>query len=123
MNIVRLYTSLEDTKFIYLILEYVKLGNLFFIIRNKGTLTEDEAFYFFIQTVAGIYFLHRNGFIHRDLKPENLLVGDKNVLKICDFGWCVEQTNRVESIEQRNTFCGTLEYMAPEMITQKSHDH
>jgi len=123
VNIVRLYTSLEDTKFIYLILEYVKLGNLFFIIRNKGTLTEDEAFYFFIQTVAGIYFLHRNGFIHRDLKPENLLVGDKNVLKICDFGWCVEQTNRVESIEQRNTFCGTLEYMAPEMITQKSHDH
>ena len=88
----RLYTSLEDDSFIYLILEYVRQGNLFFIIRNRkkqSLLNEDEAFYFFIQTVAGIYFLHQNGFIHRDLKPENLLVGEKNILKICDFGWCV----------------------------------
>ena len=86
----RLYTSIEDEHYIYLILEYVTKGNLFFIIRNrKVALSEDEAFYFFIQTVAGIYFLHKHGFIHRDLKPENLLVGDNNVLKICDFGWCV----------------------------------
>ena len=89
VNIVRLYANLEDDRFIYLILEYVEQGNLFFIIRKKAKLTEDEAFYFFIQTVAGIYFLHKNGFIHRDLKPENLLVGSDNVLKICDFGWCV----------------------------------
>lgn len=74
----RLYASLEDEKTIYLVLEHVKLGNLFHIIRarDKHVLTEDEAFYFFIQTVAGIYFLHQNGFIHRDLKPENLLVGE-----------------------------------------------
>ena len=66
-------------------------GNLFHIIRdNKSMLTEDKAFYFWIQTVAGFYFLHKNGYIHRDLKPENLLVGSDNVLKICDFGWCVE---------------------------------
>jgi len=52
-------------------------------------LTEDEAFYFFIQTVAGIYFLHKHGFIHRDLKPENLVVGEGEILKICDFGWVV----------------------------------
>ena len=130
VNIVRLFASLEDDKFIYLILEYVEQGNLFYIIRKKGMLTEDEAFYFFIQTVAGIYFLHKNGFIHRDLKPENLLVGSDNVLKICDFGWCVEAQigNETDEAgnnfdEQRNTFCGTLEYMAPEMITSKPHNH
>lgn len=123
----RLYTSLEDDRFIYLILEYVKQGNLFFIIRKKGMLSEAEAFYFFIQAVAGIYFLHKHGFIHRDLKPENLLVAQDNVLKICDFGWCVEATTEKSQentiIEQRNTFCGTLEYMAPEMITNKPHNH
>lgn len=127
MNIVRLYASLEDENFIYLILEYVKQGNLFFIIRNKGQLNEAEAFYFFIQVTAGIYFLHKNGFIHRDIKPENLLVSQENVLKICDFGWCVEattdHTTDTTNNEVRNTFCGTLEYMAPEMITNKPHNH
>jgi serine/threonine protein kinase len=62
--------------------------------------------------------LHNNGFIHRDLKPENLLVGDENVLKICDFGWCVQENVGVS----RTTFCGTLEYMAPEMITNQPHN-
>jgi serine/threonine protein kinase len=47
-NIIRLYTSLEDDKFIYLVLEYAAKGNLFYLIRNKKTLSEDEAFYFFI---------------------------------------------------------------------------
>lgn len=111
-NIIRLYASVEDEKFIYLILEYASKGNLFFLIRNRKTLTEDEAFFFFIQTCAGIYFLHKNGLIHRDIKPENLLIEEDNILKICDFGWCVELSER----QQRSTFCGTLEYMAPEMI-------
>jgi serine/threonine protein kinase len=111
-NIIRLYTSIEDDKFIYLILEYAAKGNLFYLIRNKKVLSEDEAFYFFIQTCAGIYFLHKNGLIHRDIKPENLLIGDDNILKICDFGWCVQTNNQ----QERNTFCGTLEYMPPEML-------
>lgn len=88
-NIIRLYTAVEDNNYIYLVLEYAAKGNLFYSIRNKKSFTEDEAFYFFIQTVSGIYFLHKNGLIHRDIKPENLLIGEDNVLKICDFGWCV----------------------------------
>jgi len=47
-NIIRLFTSFEDEHFIYLTLEYAAKGNLFYLIRNKKTLTEDEAFYFFI---------------------------------------------------------------------------
>lgn len=76
-------------------------------------MSEAESFFFFIQTCAGLHFLHSNGLIHRDLKPENLLVDDKNTLKICDFGWCVH----ARAGEERGTFCGTLEYMAPEMLT------
>lgn len=89
-NIIRLYTSLEDDEFIHLVLEYAAKGNLFYLIRHKKSLTEDEAFYFFTQLCSGLYFLHKNGFIHRDIKPENLLVSNDNILKICDFGWCVQ---------------------------------
>ena len=128
VNIVRMYADLEDDQFIYLVMEYVTKSNLFVLIKKEGSFTEETAFYFFIQTVAGIYFLHKNGFIHRDLKPENLLVNEDNVLKICDFGWTCESEidenddgNTYEG--QRNTFCGTLEYMAPEMINHRQHNH
>lgn len=110
-NIVRLYNYFEDKKYLYLILEYAPKGSLFTLIRKKKFLSEDEAFFFFIQSCAGIYFLHSNGLIHRDIKPENMLIGTNHQLKICDFGWCVAFDNR-----PRDTFCGTLEYMAPEMI-------
>jgi len=116
-NIIRLYNSFEDERYIYLVLEYAPSGTLFHYIRGKKKLTEDEAFYFFIQSCAGVYYLHKHGMIHRDIKPENLLIGEGSVLKICDFGWCVQSSG-----QSRSTFCGTLEYMAPEMIQNGLHN-
>lgn len=117
--ICRLYTSFEDKTTIYLALEYASKGNLFYLIRKEKNLSEDTAFYFFIQVCSGIYYLHKQGLIHRDIKPENILIKEGNIIKICDFGWCVQS----DHMQQRNTFCGTLEYMAPEMIQNKNHNH
>lgn len=117
--ICRLYTSFEDKTTIYLALEYASKGNLFYLIRKEKFLSEDTAFYFFIQVCSGIYYMHKQGLIHRDIKPENILIKEGNIIKICDFGWCVQTDN----MQQRNTFCGTLEYMAPEMIQNKAHNH
>jgi serine/threonine protein kinase len=93
-NVIRLYTSFEDNSKIYLLQEYAIHDNLFYYIgklkRKDNALTEDEAFYYFIQAVQSIYFLHSNGIIHRDLKPENLLVTADNTLKLCDFGTCAQ---------------------------------
>ena len=72
--ILRLYTCLEDSKFFYLVLEYTSEGNLFGLIKKEKSFSEPMAAFFFIQTVVGFYYMHKNGFIHRDLKPENLLV-------------------------------------------------
>lgn len=79
---------------------------------------ERTAFKYFIQTAAAIYFLHSKELVHRDIKPENLLLDDKNNIKLCDFGWCVQ----IYDDEPRNTFCGTYEYMAPEVINEDYYD-
>lgn len=87
VNIIRLINYFEDRENLYLILEYASRGSLFHLIKKKRHLTEDEAFFFFVQACAGIYFLHSIGLIHRDIKPENMLIGKNHTLKICDFGW------------------------------------
>ena len=116
-NIISLYNFCKYKNNCYLILEYASKGTLFEMIRRKKGLTESIAFYYFIQTLNAIYFLHLHSIAHRDLKPENLLIDEKNILKLCDFGWAVKLNN-----DKRTTFCGTVEYMAPEMIKKQKYD-
>jgi len=77
---------------------------------------EKTAFHYFIQTAAAIQFIHSLDFVHRDLKPENILIDELNNVKLCDFGWCVRIDNG-----PRKTFCGTYEYMAPEVVKEEEY--
>jgi serine/threonine protein kinase len=116
-RIIKLHSFLEDKYNYYLALEYAPNGNLYQYIQKKKGMPEREAFKYFIQVSSAIYFLHKYGYVHRDIKPENILL-DKNLdVKLCDFGWCVS----VEKGE-RTTFCGTYEYMAPEMVNDELYD-
>jgi serine/threonine protein kinase len=117
-NIVKLHSYDEDKDSYFLILEHVNAGTMFNLLKkNKGGLDEPTAFRYFIQAAAAIHFLHEQGLVHRDIKPENLLVTEDNVVKLCDFGWCVEI-----AAGNRQTFCGTYEYMAPEVIKEKPYN-
>ena len=116
-NIIRLYNIYKHNNKCFLILEYASKGTLFDMIKKKSGLTESIAFYYFIQTLNAIYFLHLHSIIHRDLKPENLLINENNILKLCDFGWSVKLNSN-----KRTTFCGTVEYMAPEIIKKQKYD-
>ena len=93
-KITKLYATYETENEFKLILEYSKDGNLLQTILNRNAkgLNETEAFYYFIQVVNAVYFLHENNIIHRDIKPENILLtkddNDNNkqyVIKLCDF--------------------------------------
>jgi aurora kinase len=64
-----------------------------------------------------LIYLHRKHVIHRDIKPENLLLGTNGELKIADFGWSVHAPSN-----RRQTLCGTLDYLPPEMVEGKDHD-
>jgi len=122
-NIVKILYTDEDEECFDLVMEYAENGNLFHYIRKNKGLNEFKTFQLFIQVVNAINFLHENDLIHRDIKPENILLfnnSDKNIknldyiVKLCDFGWCVKLDGK-----QRDTFCGTTEYMSPELVNHK----
>jgi serine/threonine protein kinase len=101
-----------------MVMEFAENGNLFYYQNQKKTFTEEEASVFFDQTLSAVEYLHSLNYVHRDLKPENLLLDKDLNIKICDLGWIVEGINLPHS-----TFCGTYEYMAPEMLFEKDYDH
>ena len=120
-NIIRLYNVYEDDDNFNFIMEYAKYGNLYELLslpENQKGLDEQRAFDYFIQVVNAVYYLHLNSIIHRDIKPENILIGSKGLLKLCDFGWAKEL-----NLENRSTFCGTMEYMAPEIVGCGNYDY
>jgi len=116
-NIIKMLGYIESNKSMYIIMEYASAGSLFQLIRRRGKLSEKEAFFFFTQTCSAIHFLHSQNLMHRDIKPENLLLTDKGEIKLCDFGCCVgfDEKTRIE-------FCGTVEYMAPELFKKERYD-
>ena len=118
-NIIKVYNIFEDEESINIIMEYAQNGNLYQLIKKeKNGFSETKAFDYFIQMINAVYYLHSNNIIHRDIKPENILISKDNKLKLCDFGWAKELT-----LENRSTFCGTMEYMAPEIVGSENYDY
>ena len=116
--IVKLYSTSEDDKNYNMIMDYIPNGTLFSLIQKLHGLKENDAFKYFIQVASAIQFLHYNGLAHRDIKPENILIDDNKNVKLCDFGWCVDISKG-----ERMTFCGTYEYMAPEIVNEQYYDY
>jgi serine/threonine protein kinase len=99
-------------------MDFTQKGNLYQKLKKDKFFDETAAFHYFIQTCSAVNFLHSNNLVHRDLKPENLLLDESNNIKLCDFGWCVEL-----NLGNRVTFCGTYEYMAPEIINELPYNN
>ncbi|XP_061358095.1 SNF1-related protein kinase catalytic subunit alpha KIN10-like [Gastrolobium bilobum] len=114
-HVIRLYEVVETPADIYVVTEYVKSGELFDYIVEKGRLHEDEARNFFQQIISGVEYCHRNMVVHRDLKPENLLLDSKSNVKIADFGL----SNIMRDGHFLKTSCGSPNYAAPEVISGK----
>ncbi|KAG6656320.1 hypothetical protein CIPAW_04G014400 [Carya illinoinensis] len=118
-HIIRLYEVVDTPADIYVVMEYVKSGELFDYIVEKGRLQEEEARNFFQQIISGVEYCHRNMVVHRDLKPENLLLDSKCNVKIADFGL----SNIMRDGHFLKTSCGSPNYAAPEggIYTLPSH--
>eukprot|EP01084_Bolivina_argentea_P000126 232_1 len=117
-NILRLYGYFYDEHRVYLILEYAEHGELYKILQEKGRLSEPEVAKYIYHLSLALKYCHDKNVIHRDIKPENLLIGHKGHIKIADFGWSVHSPDI-----RRTTLCGTLDYLPPEMVEGRGHDH
>jgi serine/threonine protein kinase len=88
-NIVKLKEVLASNSKIYLVLELIRGGDLFDVIKDKGGLDEKTARRYFFQIMRGVHYCHERGISHRDLKPENILIDETGRIKISDFGLSV----------------------------------
>ncbi|GJN23207.1 hypothetical protein PR202_gb10835 [Eleusine coracana subsp. coracana] len=134
-NVLRLFAWFHDEERIVLVLEYAARGELYKVLRSASRFSESTAATYVASLAGALAYCHKKQVIHRDIKPENLLLdievriffmqcidelfsfNFQGRLKIADFGWAV-RTNA-----KRHTLCGTIDYLAPEMIEKKAHDH
>ncbi|KAL4781926.1 kinase-like domain-containing protein [Aspergillus varians] len=110
-NVLRLYGHFQDSKRIFLILEFAGRGELYKHLRKEHRFPEWKAAHYIAQMASALKYLHKKHVMHRDIKPENILVGIHGEIKISDFGWSVHAPNN-----RRQTMCGTLDYLPPEML-------
>ncbi|CAF1019862.1 unnamed protein product [Rotaria sp. Silwood1] len=103
---------------LYLILEYLSGGELFMQLEREGIFSDDMAWYFTTLYLLVITNKIIHGFHGLYLKPENILLDAQGHVKLTDFGLCKES---IYHGGQTNTFCGTIEYMAPEILTRSGH--
>ncbi|XP_057314487.1 cGMP-dependent protein kinase 1-like isoform X1 [Hydractinia symbiolongicarpus] len=116
--IVRLYKTFKDRKYLYMLLEVCLGGELWTILRDRGSFDDGTTRFYVACVIEAFSYLHSKGIVYRDLKPENLLLDEKGYCKLVDFGFA----KKIGFGRKTWTFCGTPEYVAPEIILNKGHD-
>ncbi|XP_054455975.1 cGMP-dependent protein kinase 2 isoform X2 [Anoplopoma fimbria] len=116
--IIRLFRTFRDDKFVYLLLEACLGGELWTVLRDMSYFDEHTARFCTGCVLEAFDYLHTMGIIYRDLKPENLLLDAEGYVKMADFGFA----KKIGLGKKTWTFCGTPEYVAPEVIMNKGHD-
>ena len=143
--IVKLFFSFQSADRLYMVMEFMQGGELFFHLKQQRKFDEDRTRLYACEIIVALEHLHKNQIIYRDLKPENILLDISGHIKLTDFGLSkmvldeedeIERIDGVESINSSSsttsiatfkdkkafTICGTPEYLCPEILGGKGYD-
>ncbi|XP_011496245.1 PREDICTED: ribosomal protein S6 kinase 2 beta [Ceratosolen solmsi marchali] len=115
--IVRLHYAFQTEGKLYLILDFLKGGDLFSRLSKQLMFTEEDVKFYLAELALALDHVHSLGIIYRDLKPENILLDTEGHIALTDFGLSKQPLDDTQTY----SFCGTVEYMAPEIVNRKGH--
>jgi aurora kinase/aurora kinase A len=116
-HILKMFAYFQEDKYVYQVLEYAENGTLYSKLTKEKTFSEDMVAKYVFQIASALGYLHTRSVIHRDLKLENILLDANDDTKIGDFGWTVHSIE-----DKRGTICGTIDYLAPELVNHEKYD-